>query len=275
MARVKEHIYRAHKLIVCVRCQHEFNSQKLYEAHQRADVACERRPEIPHEGITLEQEKKLKSRKEAHQGKSPEDQWRSAYRILFPAEEPPSPYYEELDGDAYQAFLGQELPARVADGVKPLLSDTHLAGEFYTRLTISDISNVVRNCLKSVSHSFRYAPTTPEEQCHNPGSSIQRPLLLEAAPELQNIILTAGPREIEAAQILVAGAPGLSEPGSDTVQNTEAMALDFSLLANDPLHFEDLASTACFCVPSCDGPCDKWDFSPEAWGMGSEEILDH
>jgi hypothetical protein len=45
----------------------------------------------PPEGITPENEKRLKSKKKSHPNQTDEDRWRDIYRLLFPSEDVPSP----------------------------------------------------------------------------------------------------------------------------------------------------------------------------------------
>jgi hypothetical protein len=52
---------------------------------------CEVKIGQPPDGISAEDEQKLRSRKRRHPNQSDEDTWRDVYRILFPNEEIPSP----------------------------------------------------------------------------------------------------------------------------------------------------------------------------------------
>ena len=45
----------------------------------------------PLEGITPENEKRLKSKKKSHPNQTDEDRWRDIYRLLFPHEDVPCP----------------------------------------------------------------------------------------------------------------------------------------------------------------------------------------
>ncbi|KAJ4307250.1 hypothetical protein N0V88_000631 [Collariella sp. IMI 366227] len=90
--RVKEHVYRRHSLNnFCPRCFEHFEKPELLKNHQRADVSCKLRERAP-SGITEEQEKLLRTR--AKSGLSEEAKWEEMYKIIFPGEKVPSPYYE-------------------------------------------------------------------------------------------------------------------------------------------------------------------------------------
>lgn len=56
--------------------------------HQRAPQGCEVRDEIVAEGLSPEQEKKLKSRKRSRPDQTEGDKWREIYMILFPDDDP-------------------------------------------------------------------------------------------------------------------------------------------------------------------------------------------
>jgi hypothetical protein len=90
--RVKEHVYRRHSLKnFCPRCFDHFDKPELLKNHQRADVPCKLR-EKSSDAITEEQEKQLRTRAKPHS--SEEDKWKEMYRVIFPGEKVPSPYYD-------------------------------------------------------------------------------------------------------------------------------------------------------------------------------------
>ncbi|KXH46095.1 hypothetical protein CNYM01_06832 [Colletotrichum nymphaeae SA-01] len=123
--RMKEHIYRAHRLFTCIRCFDAFKSEALLQEHQRAAVNCPVRDKKtrkldPGAGIDQETEKHLRAR--ATSKKTDFDKWYEVYYILFPgtqdAENPPSPWYDEVAGESnsedlkrqYVRFLRREMP---------------------------------------------------------------------------------------------------------------------------------------------------------------------
>ncbi|KAK1979053.1 hypothetical protein LZ30DRAFT_597759 [Colletotrichum cereale] len=121
--RIKEHIYRKHSLprFSCPRCSQPFETQADLQAHARSADACEvREPEVL-DGITQDQEKRLRSRKKTSAKELTEAQkWMQVYSILFPdvrEREIPSPYYSTEDADTslggYEDYLRRELPPLV------------------------------------------------------------------------------------------------------------------------------------------------------------------
>ncbi|KAK4235680.1 hypothetical protein C8A03DRAFT_17599 [Achaetomium macrosporum] len=90
--RVKEHVYRRHSLKnFCPRCFEHFDKPESLKSHQRADVPCKVRDRCP-DAITEEQEKQLRTRAKSHY--SEESKWEDMYRIIFPGQKVPPPYYD-------------------------------------------------------------------------------------------------------------------------------------------------------------------------------------
>ncbi|KAL2873852.1 hypothetical protein SGCOL_011000 [Colletotrichum sp. CLE4] len=121
--RIKEHIYRKHSLpkFSCPRCSQSFETQLALQAHARSLDACDvREPEVL-DGITQDQEKKLRSRKKTSAKELTEgEKWSQVYSIVFPdvrEREIPSPYHNAEDADTnlggYEDYLRRELPPLV------------------------------------------------------------------------------------------------------------------------------------------------------------------
>ncbi|EXF83717.1 hypothetical protein CFIO01_07125 [Colletotrichum fioriniae PJ7] len=119
----REHIYRKHSLpkFSCPRCSQSFETQLALQAHARSLDACDvREPEFL-DGITQDQEKKLRSRKKTSAKELTEaEKWTQVYRILFPdvrEREIPSPYHNAEDAEmnlgGYEDYLRRELPPLV------------------------------------------------------------------------------------------------------------------------------------------------------------------
>ncbi|KAK0737269.1 hypothetical protein B0T21DRAFT_383278 [Apiosordaria backusii] len=128
--RVKEHLYRRHSAKnSCARCFEQFDDEAALKAHQRSEEPCKLQKNNIHEFISEEKEKLLHLRAKA--GSSEEDKWLEMYRIIFPNEKVPSPYYDGADGadvqndngtssrdwEEFKKFAKQEVPKLV----KPLL----------------------------------------------------------------------------------------------------------------------------------------------------------
>ncbi|KAK2729243.1 hypothetical protein CKAH01_10331 [Colletotrichum kahawae] len=121
--RIKEHIYRKHSLpkFSCPRCSQPFETQADLQAHARLPTPCEvKEPEVL-DGITQDQEKKLRSRKKTSGKELNEaEKWTQVYSLLFPdvrEREIPSPYYNTEDAQTnlggYEDYLRRELPTQV------------------------------------------------------------------------------------------------------------------------------------------------------------------
>ncbi|KAI8220107.1 hypothetical protein K4K54_008894 [Colletotrichum sp. SAR 10_86] len=121
--RIKEHIYRKHSLpkFSCPRCSQPFETQADLQAHARLPTPCQvKEPEVL-DGITQDQEKKLRSRKKTSGKELTEaEKWTQVYSTLFPdvrEREIPSPYYNTEDAQTnlggYEDYLRRELPTQV------------------------------------------------------------------------------------------------------------------------------------------------------------------
>lgn len=75
----------------CVRCWKTFKNDQELAAHYIADDRCERQPKSLPDGLTAEQERKLRSRKKSNPEQSPAERWEEMYKILFPGKKVPSP----------------------------------------------------------------------------------------------------------------------------------------------------------------------------------------
>ncbi|KAH6621498.1 hypothetical protein B0J18DRAFT_411241 [Chaetomium sp. MPI-SDFR-AT-0129] len=138
--RVKEHVYRAHSLKnVCPRCFSRFEKSESLQAHQRADAPCGLRAKT-WESIGEEQEKQLHARAKAHS--SEEDKWRDMYRVIFPGEKVPSPYYENDDSVSDSAATRQEHMLQQFDFIRqqlPRVVRSHM--EVYVHQMFEEFQN--------------------------------------------------------------------------------------------------------------------------------------
>ncbi|OJD31267.1 zinc finger c2h2-type protein [Diplodia corticola] len=142
IARLKEHLYRQHMLPpnLCARCQETFESEAQLRDHTRILVPCPLSPDKHGEGITLEQEKALKSKKRTTKSgiNTDEEKWKDVYTILFPNETPPSAF---SGSPRYEQSLKQELP----DLVKAEIEEVEDLAN-HGRL----IHDIVWNCLETI-----------------------------------------------------------------------------------------------------------------------------
>ncbi|KAI8723121.1 hypothetical protein NCS52_00167200 [Fusarium sp. LHS14.1] len=121
--RIKEHIYRRHKVPVhCDRCFSTFTTEKLLKDHRREAVPCKVNEPCEMIGIDAEVKERLKCRK-GIKNATEEVKWEHMYKILFPEHEKiPSPYCDLQTLEAslspevraqYRSFIRREIPDRV------------------------------------------------------------------------------------------------------------------------------------------------------------------
>ncbi|KAF4633012.1 hypothetical protein G7Y89_g5111 [Cudoniella acicularis] len=132
LTSLREHLYRCHRAPVhCKRCWLTFKNQEQFDAHMVVDLAkmCQTKPGKSPDGITPETERKLRSRKKPKPNLNDEDKWKEVYRILFPDEEVPSPYFDFAQDEAarspgsqdlvnYEEFIRRELPPMVQANIE-------------------------------------------------------------------------------------------------------------------------------------------------------------
>ncbi|KAF2183845.1 hypothetical protein K469DRAFT_751258 [Zopfia rhizophila CBS 207.26] len=97
--RLKEHLYRKHRLHPCPRCLKTFGKPEEVSAHLREVTSCERRddPIERPEGIDEEKCKLLKQRA-GIQNIDGVTKWKMIYQIIFGVNvNVPSPFYEDAD----------------------------------------------------------------------------------------------------------------------------------------------------------------------------------
>jgi hypothetical protein len=88
----REHLYRKHCKVHCVRCKQTFRKPAELELHELAAEGCQvREVRYPPADITAQQERHLKSKRYATRYQTEEEKWREVYRLLFPGEPVPSP----------------------------------------------------------------------------------------------------------------------------------------------------------------------------------------
>ncbi|ROV95404.1 hypothetical protein VMCG_08478 [Cytospora schulzeri] len=168
--RLKEHIYRRHRLPVhCLRCHHVFPSHEGLEKHSQSQVPCQRTAGTKTlEGITSSQERQLRSRKRSD--KTEEEKWRDVYRICFPLREDedptpiPNPYFElptlaenagpgkPSDMARYDEYITRELPKRVRRALEHRIEQELSPVEESLKRQLPDI---VRGLYQTLSEDFR------------------------------------------------------------------------------------------------------------------------
>ncbi|KAL0941189.1 uncharacterized protein CTRU02_203952 [Colletotrichum truncatum] len=199
--RLKEHLYRQHRLFTCSRCLEHFKNQKQLEAHQRATVPCKlreagSRAKDPGAGMSAETEKQVKSRKSGKQHEDNVSKWYELYHILFPGriakEDLPSPWYDtpgssngkkglSADEDLrrqYEHFLRREVPIMIRQQLEACIDEEfgNVSSAVHGRL-----SSWIQSSAEKCAHIFKYIPT-PTEAATQPHPDIERAVMRGTSP---------------------------------------------------------------------------------------------
>ncbi|KAF4973743.1 hypothetical protein FSARC_51 [Fusarium sarcochroum] len=168
----REHVFRKHKLPEnqCLRCFKTFKTGEILSKHSRATVLCEvqsRDLQEQKEGIDASQWRQLHARAKksstgSHQKKVEEERWNEVYRIIFPDEEVPSPYYnhlQELPNDDFARKIMADFDKRIRIKLQCMNMQTSLPTE---------VANVACGALFETMQSCRQA----NEDAGSPNSQL-------------------------------------------------------------------------------------------------------
>lgn len=112
----REHLYRRHRVpIQCKRCWQTFKTDAALDAHLTVVNICPLQIGQAAEGLTSDQEKRLKSRKKSSPDQSEEARWREIYGILFPNKVVPNPCESNTSCCRCRLRCGIQLLKEVAD----------------------------------------------------------------------------------------------------------------------------------------------------------------
>ncbi|CZR68989.1 uncharacterized protein PAC_18890 [Phialocephala subalpina] len=163
VARVKGHLYQRHRIFQCERCSELFKDEHKLKDHFMAVKTCDLKPPITVDGITCKLERQLRSRKKTHNTQTQEDRWKAIYRILFPLEIIPSPYFEPLHEEAtgspvaiqlsdYEDYSRRELP-RIFKGA--LEEAVNQEAEPIAERLRNQLINMIQECQERVFSTYR------------------------------------------------------------------------------------------------------------------------
>ncbi|KZL70959.1 hypothetical protein CT0861_10882, partial [Colletotrichum tofieldiae] len=178
--RLKEHLFRHHRLFTCSRCFGHFGDDEALQKHVRARNACilqdeSTRETDPGAGMDQETEKKIKSRKAGKQ--SNVTRWYEIYSILFPDEVDiaslPSPWYDGPAGSngkntlsdsddlktQYQHFLRRRIPSMIREEL-----EAEVAKSFNDVGSVmqSRLSTWIKDSAARCAKIFEYIPSPTE-----------------------------------------------------------------------------------------------------------------
>ncbi|KAJ0163209.1 hypothetical protein CTA2_3342 [Colletotrichum tanaceti] len=178
--RLKEHLFRHHRLFTCSRCFEQFGDDEGLQKHVRAKRACVLQDESAHEadlgaGMDRETEKKIRSRKPGKQ--SNVSRWYEIYSILFPdevdIESLPSPWYDDPAGSngnnplsdsddlktQYQHFLRRRIPSMIREELEAEVAKSF--NDVGTAMQ-SRLSTWIRDSAARCAKIFEYIPSPTE-----------------------------------------------------------------------------------------------------------------
>ncbi|KAH8747438.1 hypothetical protein F5882DRAFT_265966, partial [Hyaloscypha sp. PMI_1271] len=163
IARFRGHLYRYHRIFQCLRCKVLQTNEDELKKHVLEVKGCEVKEGRPVEGITSDIEKQLKSRKKTHRNQTEAERWQEMYRILFPMEEVPSPYFEAIQDNimrspeseeltSYEEYSRRELPRLFRDALEAAIADE--AQPIEERLR-SQLVGMIQDCQDRVFSAYR------------------------------------------------------------------------------------------------------------------------
>ncbi|KAM3087035.1 protein phosphatase regulator [Clarireedia jacksonii] len=164
------------------------------EKHTLAVKACELIHEQQAEGITGNIEKKLRSRKKTYRGQTETERWQEIYRILFPEEGVPSPYYEAVQDDivqspdskeltSYEEYSRRELPRFFQSALEAAIVDE--AQPIEERLR-SRLVEMIQDCQERVFSTYkarRSTDTPPAAVANVSLGSLESPVSIDQQTE--------------------------------------------------------------------------------------------
>lgn len=166
IARVKEHLYRCHQISPhCKRCWRTFKTQQQLDGHLTvaATDICEVQAGKAPAGITSAVERQLRSRKKSHPGQTDEERWKDIYKLLFPNEAVPSPYFEAVQADRpaspdsrdladYEDYIRRELPRLVRSNIEEVVRRETQPLE---AALIGSLVGIIQDCQDRVFRAYR------------------------------------------------------------------------------------------------------------------------
>jgi len=124
---------------------------------------CDLVPGNPPEGITTDQERRLRSRKKSSRDQSDEGRWREMYQLLFPGEEVPSPYFEPIQDEMpgspdsrdlanYEDYMRRELPRLVRTNIEDVVRRDMQPLE---AALIGNLVGIIQDCQDRLFRGYR------------------------------------------------------------------------------------------------------------------------
>ncbi len=136
ISHVKQHVYRSHKHLYCPVCSATFSNERERDEHIR-QRSCPERPRTECEGITAEQEERIREPPPRHLKLTEEKQWFYVFGIIFPDQPLPSSPYNNSDLSPEMAQFQEFMTSRGLEIQLRTLSEdawwTAQDAEFFSR----------------------------------------------------------------------------------------------------------------------------------------------
>ncbi|KAH7163798.1 hypothetical protein DER46DRAFT_311762 [Fusarium sp. MPI-SDFR-AT-0072] len=175
--RLKEHLYRNHSLpkYQCRRCGSDLKTSEALGTHSKQIQACDPCTSTQDQDRLNEDKlQQLRSKRGMGQNKSEAEKWTEVYKIVFPNDRVPSPYFEDTDQDKntrgfnlcqeFSRFLEAELPPRIE---KHLTTVEWPLPESIQQDIIQGTKRLVPQLLGSYLKEMGYVTSDESEQLDN------------------------------------------------------------------------------------------------------------
>ncbi|KAF4614326.1 hypothetical protein G7Y89_g15411 [Cudoniella acicularis] len=149
----------------CQRCKEFFEKQEDLESHLQRMEGCEFVQAEPADGILIggSVQNKIRDRKKTYPGQTEMEKWQELYKILFPMEDIPSPYFQAVQDESvqspdstelsnYEDYSRQQLPRYFRDALQAIVAEE--AQPIEERLK-SRLVDLIQDCQERVFSTYR------------------------------------------------------------------------------------------------------------------------
>ncbi|CAG8952860.1 hypothetical protein HYFRA_00007574 [Hymenoscyphus fraxineus] len=207
IARLKTHLYEKHLIEQCPRCKSVFESEEALEAHNMGEERCEAAPDKQVDGMTRKMRDQIRNRKKPYPGQTDGEKWENIYKILFPNETVPDPYFEPIPDHGagtpqspdnvniiqYQDHLRRVIPGFVENS----LDERHPTDAQLKRQMKDIIREALDQAFISFRDNFTLGSTATEPLMHTDPPSNHHP-----ESEVETFLLASPPTNSTSRPIL-------------------------------------------------------------------------
>ncbi|KAH7395553.1 hypothetical protein BKA64DRAFT_61306 [Cadophora sp. MPI-SDFR-AT-0126] len=160
---LRGHLYRHHRIFPCQRCNVLFKDADGVSMHLKEPKGCEPNNFEQADGITSELYEKLRSKKKLQRDQTEVDRWKEIYKLLFPNEIIPSPYFEAVQEELifppnprelaeYEEYCRRQLPPEFKAALEEIINNELQPMKESIR---SQLTKVVKDCQDRVFSKYR------------------------------------------------------------------------------------------------------------------------